>query len=339
VLVSVERIELASRCIDPVFRSSPQYVDAALSRRLGRDVLVKVECLNPIRSFKGRGTDWLMRTVTPGQRLVCASAGNFGQGMAYAGAARGVPVTVFAASTATAEKIERMRDLGAEVHLVGQDYDAAKAYARGWAREHAAAGWRWVEDGADDAITEGAGTIGVELSPLRLDSLLVPVGNGALICGVATWLAHTSATTRVIGVCAAGAPAMLESWQTGHVINHDSIDTCAEGIGVRAPIDTAVQNMRRLVHEFVAVDDAAILGAVQDVHDTLGIMLEPAAAVGIAAIRQHNPPGDQVGTNFPAHLDPRSGGARVARRSARGSTQRVGRLCEHAASCVSGPAG
>jgi len=144
--VSIERIAEAAKVIDPVFLHSPQYECEPLSARLGVATVLKVECLNPIRSFKGRGTDYLMHRIeVPARGLVCASAGNFGQGMAYAARKRGHRVTVFAAVNASAIKVDRMRGLGAEVVLEGEDFDAAKEAARTHSEK---VGALFVEDGA-----------------------------------------------------------------------------------------------------------------------------------------------------------------------------------------------
>lgn len=266
-------------------RDTPQYVDPALTRALGREVALKFECFNPVRSFKPRGAWTRLDAVPDGTRLLCASAGNFGQGVALAAAGRDLDLEVYAATTASANKLDRMRELGARVTLVGDDYDAAKAVAR--AQADADPDVVWLEDGADDLVTVGAATIGLELDTAGLDAVLVPVGNGALAVGVASWLAVHAPGVRVVGVCAAGAPAMLESWRDGAVVDHDVIDTMAEGIGVRVPIPSAVAAVRELVHDMVAVEEDAILDAVRCLRDTVGVLVEPAAAVGVAAVRAH----------------------------------------------------
>ena len=206
--VSVERIAEAADVVDPVFLNSPQYVNEPISEAVGVTIVLKVECLNPIRSFKGRGTDYLLHRITaPAGGLVCASAGNFGQGMAYATRKHGLRLTVFAAANASAMKVQRMRALGAEVVLEGIDFDAAKEAARAYA-EHTGA--MFIEDGGLAPIAEGAGTIGLEL--LRggdpIDAVLIPLGDGALTTGIATWIRHASPSTRIIGVVAEGANAM-----------------------------------------------------------------------------------------------------------------------------------
>src|SRR5256712_11545641 len=128
--ISLDRIAEAAEVIAQVFLAPPQFLCEPLSDRFGVAVVLKVECINPIRSFKGRGTDYLLdRLGRQPAGLVCASAGNFGQGMAYAARKRGVRVNGFAALTANPLQGDRMRALGAGVILEGQDFHAAQAGA------------------------------------------------------------------------------------------------------------------------------------------------------------------------------------------------------------------
>src|SRR5262245_18372254 len=282
---SLTNIEDASRVVDPTFLGTPQYVEPTLSQLLGRDLVLKVETLNPIRSFKGRGADYYMRQLSAGQHVVCASAGNFGQAIAYAGRARNVAVTVYAAREANPLKVERMRALGADVILEGDDFDVAKPAARRHAEEQADC--VFVEDGADVAIAEGAGTIGVELAPLELDAVIVPVGNGALISGIGRWMKAHSPRTKIIGVCAEAAPSMEISWRTGRPTATDSAATVADGIAVRVPVPVAVDWMREVVDDVVLVSEKRINEALWTIRDGLGLIVEPAGAVGVAAVMEH----------------------------------------------------
>ncbi|KAB8196316.1 pyridoxal-phosphate dependent enzyme [Nonomuraea phyllanthi] len=284
--LSLDSIEQASELIDPSFLHTPQYVHSGLSRRLGRDIAVKVETLNPIGSFKGRGADHFMRSLPPGRQVVCASAGNFGQAIAYAARARQIGVTVFAATTANQAKVAAMRDLGARVELAGADFDAAKAEARAYADRHPEC--LFVEDGDDPRIAEGAGTIAVELAPMDVGTLLVPVGNGALISGIGCWMKARSPRTRIVGVCAAAAPAMAHSWREGRPVPSQEAATMADGIAVREPVPAAVDWMRDYVDDVVMVPEEAILRAVHVVRDTLGLLVEPSGAVGVAGALQHD---------------------------------------------------
>ncbi|WP_407560071.1 threonine/serine dehydratase [Streptomyces sp. 184] len=303
--LQVQNIEEAAHLIDPVFRDTPHVEDTALARRVGRDLALKLETFNPIRSFKGRGADYFMREAGDRQRVVCASAGNFGQAIAYAGRARGIAVTVFCARTANPVKVARMRELGAEVILDGDDFDAAKDAARTYA--DARPDRRFVEDGHETRISEGAGTIAVELAPLKPDTLLVPLGNGALIGGVGCWTRARAPRTRVVGVCAAGAPSMAESWRRGEPVVSTAARTIADGVAVRVPVPAAVERMRGLVDDVVLVDDAQIREALRVVRDTVGLILEPSAALGVAAALHHRFAGGTLativtGSNFSPEL-------------------------------------
>jgi len=287
--LSLDSIAEAARTIDPVFLRTPQYLSEPLSAELGCAVTLKVETVNPIRSFKGRGADFFVGRLAARDALapmVCASAGNFGQAMAYACRKRGVPLLVFAARTANALKVERMRALGAEVRLEGDDYDVAREAALAHA---AASGALMVRDGFEPEISEGAGSIAVELLERGevYDDVLVPLGDGALINGIGRWTKAASPATRVIGVCAEGAPSLYESWKAGPdatVVTHPRTDTIADGIAVRRPIPESVADMRGVVDDVLLVSDAAMREAMRLVLRHEGLVLEPAGAAGIAAL-------------------------------------------------------
>jgi len=281
--LSLERIAQAATVIDPVFLDSPQYRAESLEQQLGCRLVVKVETLNPIRSFKGRGAEYRVATLDGRPHLVCATAGNFGQGMAYAARKRGLPITIFASLTANPQKVERMRAFGADVRLVGEDVDAAHLAAMAFAAE---SGAQLVEDGRDVAISEGAGTIGVELLrwPEPFHAILVPVGDGALLAGVARWVKAHQPATQMIGVCASGAPAMQRSWRAGQVQDLGSADTIADGIAVTMPFPEALGDLMGLVDDILLVEDHALVAAMRHAHQELGVVLEPAGAAGLAAL-------------------------------------------------------
>ncbi|OLC68219.1 MAG: hypothetical protein AUJ02_07510 [Chloroflexi bacterium 13_1_40CM_3_65_12] len=282
--ISLDRIAEAAEVIDPVFLDTPQFLCEPLSDRFGVAVVLKVECINPIRSFKGRGTDYLLdRLGRQPAGLVCASAGNFGQGMAYAARKRGVRMTVFAALTANPLKVDRMRALGAEVILEGKDFDEAK---EGAVRHAAQSGAFYVEDGLLGPISEGAGTVAVELGRMEktIDVYVVPLGNGALINGMGTWIKRFSPTARVIAVCPAGAPAMEMSWRAGKAVSTPTMDTIADGIAVRVPVQEALDIMPGTVDDMMLVTDDEIVEAMRWLHRDAGVVVEPAGAAGVAAV-------------------------------------------------------
>jgi threonine dehydratase len=269
--------------IDPIFLHTPLLRGTSLDRALDVELFCKVETLNPIRSFKGRGTELFVAQMRDDRPLVCASAGNFGQGLARAGVRRERFVTVFAAEKANPLKIAAMRALGAKVRLSGADFDAAKEAARRFAAESAAF---YVEDGALPEIAEGAGTIALEISEAGLmpEIMVVPLGNGALATGVGTWCRHAEPGTRVVGVVAAGAPSMRLSFAAREPVQTPTADTIADGIAVREPVLYAVQSMKDTVDEVVTVSDAAIIRAMRLLHGHLGLVVEPAGAAGVAAL-------------------------------------------------------
>jgi threonine dehydratase len=274
-----------------VFRDSPQFENSAVSDACGARVVLKVETANPIRSFKGRGTAWLCEELAlpGGAGLVGASAGNFGQGLAWNGTRAGLRVTVFAARGANPYKVERMRALGAEVRLEADDFDAARAAAEVYAGE---TGARFVVDGRDAPISEGAGTIGLELSrwPEPFDALLVPVGDGALIAGIGAWARARMPGTQVIGVCAAGSPALALSWRAGKPVSTPSAETIADGIAVTTPVPEAVEDLLAVVDDMMLVSEDAILAAMRLLFREAGLVTEPAGVAGLAALLERGEP-------------------------------------------------
>jgi threonine dehydratase len=289
--LSLERIAVAVDRIDPVFLDTPQFVDERLSDELGREVLVKVETLNPIGSFKGRGTWLLAQELDPGLTWVCATAGNFGQGLAYAARDRGARVQVFAASDAPEAKLKRMRALGARVDASDRPDAAAREYVS------ARADRVLIQDGLDPSIAEGAGTIAVELeSGGPIDTAVVQIGDGALVSGIARWLKSWDPQPRVVGVCASGAPAMAESFAAGRPVSVEGPGTMAAALAITDPVPESVARVTALVDDVVLVDDGDLLAAIDLVAETLGVLVEPAGAAGIAALSRRGAqiPGERV---------------------------------------------
>lgn len=287
----LENVLAAARVIDPVFLNSPQFRCEPLGEALGCTLTLKLETANPIRSFKGRGAGYLVASRLAGgslrgRRLVGASAGNWGQALAFACRTHGIPLTLFAATTANPLKVARMKALGAEMVLTGHDFDAAKQAGEAHARE---TGGLWVADGLDPEAAEGAATIALELlaGPEAPDVLAVPLGNGALLTGIARWAKAARPGIEVIGVQASGADAMERSWRSGTLVFPPSVATIADGIGVRVPIAEAVEDMKGIVDDVLLVDDADIIAAMRLLFTTAGLLAEPSGAAGIAAIMAH----------------------------------------------------
>ncbi len=286
--------------IDPVFLDTPLYRCEALEPGLGCAVSIKLETANPVRSFKGRGTEVVASLLAErGPRsVVCASAGNLGQALAWSGRGRGLEVTVVASRFATAAKLNRIRALGARLELVDGDHELA--------RERAAAiagyeGIRLVEDSLDLETCEGAATIGLELvealgqaeltEPTELadtvrsfDAVLIALGGGALATGVGHVMKALAPSVEVICVQPSGAPAMTRSWHARRVVTTDSTDTIADGVAGRYPIPAVLDDLLLVADDAVLVGEASIVAGMRMLHDHAGLVVEPSAALGIAAI-------------------------------------------------------
>jgi threonine dehydratase len=280
---SLKRIEQARQGIDPVFLDSPQFENDQLNAALGCSVVLKVEIINPIGSFKARGAYALVAQLSGRPHLVCATAGNFGQGLAHAARAAGLPITIFTAHDVSRIKLKKMRALGAEVRASSTTGVDAQKEAALFAASHAA---RLVEDGRDDAIADGAGTIAIELcrASRPVETVVVPVGDGALITGVARYLRVHWPRTRVVGVCAAAAPAFKRSFDAKRTVSYAASATLADGLAVSAPFDAAVASVIELADDVVLVEEQHIQEAVRLAHEHLGLVLEGAGASGLAAM-------------------------------------------------------
>ena len=281
--VELSRMRAARKLIRPAFLASPCLSETRLDIELGARVALKLETLNPIRSFKGRGTDFLLSQLPGCEPIVCASAGNFGLGVAFSAKGRGRAVTVFAAKNANPMKLEAMRRLGAEVVLHGVDFDSAKEAARGHARERALP---FIEDGAEPELAEGAGTIALELLEQvpAPEYVVLPLGNGALSHGVGTALKALSPRTTLVCVTACGAPAMYWSLAREASVTSKRAYTVADGIAVRNPVPYATKALIQLRPEVMEVSEEALFEAVHFIHRELGLVVEPAGAAGVAAL-------------------------------------------------------
>jgi threonine dehydratase len=278
-------IAAARALIDPVFLDAPVLGNDALDTALGCACFLKIETLNPIRSFKGRGAEAVMASLDPRPvHVVATSSGNWGQGLARAARRRGVGVTIFSEEGDNPGKLDAMRRLGAEVRLVPRGADG-KAAAR---RAAETMGARFVEDGGHPEIAAGAGTMAEELTRQcpNLDDVVVPIGDGALITGVGSWFKATSPGTRVVGVTAAGSPAMRLSLEARRPITA-AAETIADGIAIHTPVASAVDDVAAVVDEIVSVEDDALLDAMALLLRVAGVVSEPSGAAGIAAILRH----------------------------------------------------
>jgi threonine dehydratase len=283
--LDLDRIRAARRVIDPVFLNTPMYRCDALGRRLGCTVSVKLETANPVRSFKGRGTELVTSLLTEQGRTaaVCASAGNLGQALGWSGRRRGLDVTVVASRRAPVAKLDRIRALGAELELVDGDFEMARERAVSIAQSR---GIRLVEDSLDIETCEGAATIGLELADEEstFDTVLVALGGGAMATGLGYVLKTLVPGVKVICVQPAGAPAMTRSWHERRVITTESADTIADGVAGRYPIPEVLDDLLTVADDAVLVQESSIIAGMQMLLEHTGLVVEPSAALGVAAV-------------------------------------------------------
>ncbi|MEU8042167.1 pyridoxal-phosphate dependent enzyme [Streptosporangium sp. NPDC049078] len=279
------RIRAARHVIDPVFLDTPLYRCEALEPGLGCAVSVKLETANPVRSFKARGTEVIAsRLADEGPRAaVCASAGNLGQALAWSGRGRGLDVTVVASRFAPEVKLDRIRALDARLELVDGDFDTARERAVAIARHD---GIRLVEDSLDIETCEGAATIGLELvnTAPSFDAVLIALGGGAMATGVGHVLKALAPGVEVICVQPLGAPAMTHSWRQRRVVTTDSTDTIADGVAGRRPIPEVLDDLLLVADDAVLVRESSIIAGMRMLLDHAGLVVEPSAALGVAAI-------------------------------------------------------
>ena len=283
--LDMARIRAARRVIDPVFLDTPLYRCEALEPGLGCAVSIKLETANPVRSFKARGTEVIASLLADhGSRaVVCASAGNLGQALAWSGRGRGLEVTVVASRFAPAVKLDRIRALEARLELVDGDFEAARERAAALARHD---GIRLVEDSLDIETCEGAATIGLELAGTAgsFDAVLMALGGGALATGVGHVLKAWAPGVEVICVQPLGAPAMTHSWRQRRVVTTGPARTIADGVAGRRPIPAVLADLLLVADDAVLVSEASIIAGMRMLLDHAGLVVEPSAALGIAAI-------------------------------------------------------
>ena len=285
VRLQLDRVRAAVSEIDPLFLDTPALPCAPLGQALGCSVTLKVETLNPVRSFKGRGTETVAAVAHDrgALRLMCASAGNLGQALAYSGLRRGLKVTVVAAKSANPLKLGQIAALGADFLIDGEDIEDARLLARELAEANDA---YLVEDSLDLATCEGAATIGLELArdDPGLDVVLVAVGGGAMASGVGYAVHSLTDQAEVIGIQPAGAPAMALSWRQGTVVETEHMETIADGVAGRCPIPEVLDDLLVLLDDVVLVREDSIKAGMRALYEHAGLIVEPSAALGIAAV-------------------------------------------------------
>lgn len=284
----IERI-LKAQVYD-VAIESPLDPARRLSRRLGNQVLLKREDLQPVFSFKLRGAynkiAHLSESVAR-RGVICASAGNHAQGVALAAQRRGIPAVIVMPVTTPEIKVQAVRDLGGEVVLHGDDYDSAYEHALLLARERQLV---FVHPFDDPDVIAGQGTIAVEL--LRqtggaIDAIFVPVGGGGLIAGIAVYIKYLYPRVKIIGVEPADAASMHAALKAGERVTLERVGLFADGVAVKRVGEETFRLAREYVDEMVLVNTDEICAAIQDIFEDTRSIVEPAGALAVAGIKQY----------------------------------------------------
>ncbi len=286
--VEAEAVHGAARRIAPHVRRTPTERSAALSGLAGREVYLKLENLQHTGAFKIRGAlnaILQLDEVARAAGVITASAGNHGQGVAFAARVVGVPACVVLPHGVPLAKLTAIQRTGAETVLIDGGYDDAHVAAESLARER---GMTYVHAFDDDAVIAGQGTVALELlADADVDTLVVPVGGGGLIAGIALAVAGRSPRPRIVGVQSAGASAFAESFGLGHAVERPAA-TIADGIAVRRPAERTLEIVRRLVDDVVTVSDEAIARAIVVLLERHKLLAEGAGAASVAAVLEAN---------------------------------------------------
>ena len=285
-LVGIDDVRAAARRLDGVFEPTPVQRSRALSDRAGVEVWLKCENLQRTGSFKPRGAYNRIARLAVEERshgVVCASAGNHAQGVALAAAMQDVPATVYMPVEVALPKLAATQAYGAEVRLVGERLDDALAAAAAFAQQQ---GCAFVHPFDHPDIIAGQGTVALELVDQLPDlaTVLLPVGGGGLISGIATVLRARRPEVRVVGVQAAGAASFEASLAAGQPTTLAQCDTIADGIAVKRPGDLTLAHVRDLVDDLVTVTDDQLADAVVLLLERAKLVVEPSGAAGVAAL-------------------------------------------------------
>jgi threonine dehydratase len=278
---------------------TPLLTSRTLSDVSGFDVRLKAEIFQRTGSYKIRGPLNKLTKLTDDERkrgVVCSSAGNHAQGLALAARIYGIPAVVVMAENATPSKVAATRGYGAEVVQYGSIWDDANEKAKQLVRER---GLTSVHPFDDLDLIAGQGTVGLEI--LRdwpeVDVIVVPIGGGGLISGIAMAAKAIKPAVRIIGVESSGAPGMRDSIAAGRVVTLDRVDCIIDGLRVKRVGETTFEVVRRVVDEIVTLPDEQIFEAMIWTMSRAKLVVEGAAAAPVGALLQHliaMPPGSKV---------------------------------------------
>ncbi|WP_105114431.1 threonine ammonia-lyase IlvA [Streptococcus suis] len=292
-MITAKNVEQAYEVLKRVVVRTPLDYSRYLSEKYGATIYIKRENEQRVRSFKIRGAYYAISQLSDEKKalgVVCASAGNHAQGVAYTCQEMQIPATIFMPVTTPQQKIGQVRFFGGDyvdIRLVGDTFDESAQAAQEYTKE---TGKTFIDPFDDDDVQAGQGTVAYEIleesqeQSISFDQILVPVGGGGLIAGVSAYLKEHAPEIKIIGVEANGARSMKAAFDKGRPIKLASIDKFADGIAVQKVGAATYAVARKHVDKLIGVDEGWISGTILDLYSKLGIVAEPAGAATVAAL-------------------------------------------------------
>ncbi len=299
-MLSLEQVKEAYARLEGVVHHTPFSYAPILSEMSGYEVYLKKENLQRTGAFKLRGAfNKIATLVEAGRRggVVAASAGNHAQGVAFAANHFGIDATIVMPESTPLTKVQGVKAFGANVILEGANYDEAYAYAVKFGEEK---GFDFVHPFTDEEVMAGQGTVALEMLETQpdLDAMVVPVGGGGLIAGMATAAKALKSDIEIVGVSAEGAPAMRQSYEAKRPIDTTSVRTIADGIAVRDTSPITLEYILKYVDRFEGVGEDEIASAILFLLERQKVLVEGAGSVGVAALMHGKldfPKGSKIG--------------------------------------------
>ncbi|WP_104929371.1 threonine ammonia-lyase IlvA [Streptococcus suis] len=292
-MITAKNVEQAYSVLKRVVVRTPLDYSRYLSEKYGATIYLKRENEQRVRSFKIRGAYYAISQLTDDEKsrgVVCASAGNHAQGVAYTCQEMQIPATIFMPITTPQQKIGQVKFFGGdyvEIRLVGDTFDESAKAAQDYTQE---SGKTFIDPFDDENVQAGQGTVAYEIleeaeeQTISFDQILVPIGGGGLVAGVSTYLKEHAPEIKIVGVESSGARSMKAAFDKGRPVKLDQIDKFADGIAVQKVGKSTYEVARKYVDRLIGVDEGWISGTILDLYSKLGIVAEPAGAATIAAL-------------------------------------------------------
>lgn len=288
---AVEEIIKASKVLEEILEPTPFKKNNNLSEMYDAQIFLKREDLQMVRSYKIRGAYNKIRSIEPerlASGIVCASAGNHAQGVAFSCNKLKIKGSIYMPTTTPRQKIDSVRMFGrdyVDIVLTGDTFDAANAAAIEYAKH---SGKTFIPPFDDPKIIEGQGTIGYEIlqqAKQPLDYIFVPIGGGGLASGIGSYIKRMSPSTKVIGVEPAGAPCMKTAIEKGEIVELEHIDKFVDGAAVKKAGALTYEVCKKVLDDIIIVPEGAVCTTIINMYNKNAIVVEPAGALSVAALR------------------------------------------------------